>query len=466
VGLASNYVVAIKGDDIIGLINLGTQIPGNICNTLSAGSPGLLWIGTDKSLSRVAYTVSGNRLNWHATSFGAMDGIPGQINDIALRHDSVYIASTSGLYTMPAATQPVVKEIPVFITGIRINDNDTSLKLDWELPYDMNDMDIQYSGVDLSGYSPSYQYRINNEDWQNAGGDHLALKRLSPGTYRIDIRALKRDGSPSVHIASLRLHLQTPYWLSIWFWLTIFFILLVISALTLQNIFRRKREKQLRQVAAEHELVTSQQQTFSALMNPHFIFNALNSIQHYVLVHDKKATNRYLSGFGRLIRMNFESAQKSYISLEEELERLQLYLSLEKMRFGDKLSYSIEVAKDVATEDWQIPAMIIQPYLENALLHGIAPAKNDGKLDITISRKQDKLEVCITDNGIGIANSRQLKRQEDHISRSMDLIRRRIAILKKLHKQSITIEISPASEADATHPGTKVVMTFPEHFVD
>jgi LytS/YehU family sensor histidine kinase len=196
-------------------------------------------------------------------------------------------------------------------------------------------------------------------------------------------------------------------------------------------------------------------------MNPHFIFNALNSIQHHVLAQDKHAANRYLSGFGRLIRMNFESAQKSYISLEEELERLQLYLSLEKMRFGDQLIYSIEVAEDIVAEDWQIPAMIIQPYLENALLHGIAPANIVGRLNIRISREGESLLVCITDNGIGVENSQQLKKHGEHVSRSMELIRKRVEVLRKLNKGAIEITVSNDNGDDAIHPGTRVIMVFP-----
>jgi ligand-binding sensor domain-containing protein len=463
IGLASDYIAAIRGDAVAGIIRIGGAIPGNVCNTLCAGRDGQLWVGTDKSLSRVSYSFGDGRLRWQATAFGPMDGLHGQVNDIAWQHDSVYIATTSGLYTLPANTSPVVRDIPVYITGIRINDRDTVLKSRWELPHDMNDLDIQFAGIDADGYGPAYQYRINREAWQAAGDGHLMLNRLSPGSYHIEIRALKRDGTPSPGTASLQLYLRTPFWLSSWFWLALFFILLGAAALLLQGIFKRKREKQLRLIAAEHELISSQQQTFSALMNPHFIFNALNSIQHYVLVHDKRAANRYLSGFGRLIRMNFESAQKSYIGLEEELERLQLYLSLEQMRFGDRLSHSIEIDEDVAPEDWQIPAMIIQPYLENALLHGITPARIKGQLHVRISRQGENLLVSICDNGIGIPNSLQLRQQNGHVSRSMELIRKRIAILQKLHRQTVVIETGPCSD-DELYPGTKVVMTFPGHF--
>jgi ligand-binding sensor domain-containing protein/signal transduction histidine kinase len=463
VAMAANYLVAITGDRIAGVIPFSKEIPGNVCNTLSAGKPGQLWIGTDLSLSRIEYTYDNGRLKWEASSFGASEGITGQVADIAWQQDSVYVATSNGVFSLPVSLQPDVRDIPVIITGISINDKDTVLNTNWDLPYSQNNWDIRFAAIDLSGYAPAYQYRINGEAWQDITEGHLQLTRLSPGSYNIQIRALKRDGTPSSEAASMKIHLRSPFWMSVWFWLAMFILLLGLSAAVLQHFFRRKREKQLRSLSIENELVTSQQQTFSALMNPHFIFNALNSIQHYVLAQDKKAANRYLSGFGRLIRMNFESAQKSYISLEEELERLQLYLSLEKMRFGDKLSYSIEVAEDVVPEDWQIPAMIIQPYLENSLLHGIAPAKIAGKLDIRVWCKDHDLFISICDNGIGIEASKRLKGDTAHASHSMELIAKRIAVLRKLRKQDIDISLAANSEGDAAHPGTCVLMSFPEH---
>jgi ligand-binding sensor domain-containing protein/anti-sigma regulatory factor (Ser/Thr protein kinase) len=465
VASAAGYLVALDGDRIAGVIHFGKDLPGNVCNALAANNSGELWAGTDASLSRIRYRYVNGRLNWHATSFGPGDGISGQVADVVLQGDTVYAATNTGVYSFGRNLSPVVQDIPVFITGVRINDRDTILAASWDMPYNARDWDIHFAGIAYGGYIPGYQYRVNNEAWQDITESHLVLKRLAPGNYNIQIRALKRDGMPSAQAASIRIRLRAPFWMSVWFWAIVFALLLGATIILQQHISRKKRKKQLRQIAAEHELVTSQQQTFSALMNPHFIFNALNSIQHYVLVQDKRAANKYLSGFGRLIRMNFESAQKSYISLEEELERLQLYMSLEQMRFGDKLQYSIEVAEDVVPEDWQIPAMIVQPYLENALLHGIAPATNPGKLVLRVWQEGHDLHLSISDNGVGMAARKRLKQQNGHASRSMELIQKRIAILRKLHRQEIRIEVSDNNTGDALHPGTTISMVFPGHFV-
>lgn len=465
ISMAVNYLVALRDNRIAGIIPFGQGFTGTVCNTLCAGAAGRIWAGTDAGLSRISYKWNGDRLSWQATSFSSAEGIEGQVTDLSCQQDTIYAATSSGVYSLPARLEPKLYNIPVYITGIRINDRDTFLYTSWDLPHSAGDWDIRFAGVSFAGQSSLYQYRINGESWQELAERHLPLNRLAPGTYNIQIRALRRDGTPSASIASLRINLRAPFWRSLLFWIVVFVTMLALSVLALQYFFRRKRERQLRRITAEAELATSQQQTFSALMNPHFIFNALNSIQHYVLAQDKRAANRYLSGFGRLIRMNFESAQKSYISLDEELERLQLYLSLEQMRFGERLTYSIEVAEDVVPEDWQIPAMIIQPYLENALLHGITPASIPGRLELSVSRSGQDLYIRICDNGIGMDASRQSRQGSKHASKSMELIARRVAILRKLHRQDIRIDIGPYHPADLQFPGTCVSMIFPSHFV-
>jgi len=463
VGMSNKVLVALKNGVAAGMIHLGAGLPGNGCNTLCAGKSGELWLGTDLSLNRIRYSIVDDSLHYQACSFSAADGVPGQVSAIAWHHDSVYVATSQGLFSMPGDWQPLVRDIPVYITGIRINDRDTFLYGNWELPYGMNNIDIRYAGIDMSGFEPVFQYRINEDAWQDVGDDHLALKRLAPGIYRVQIRAMRRDGSPSPLLATLHIRLHAPFWISIWFWLGVLAVLIIGFLVLLQWYQRRKRNRQLQKLKAEHELVTSQQQTFSALMNPHFIFNALNSIQHYVLAQDKRSANRYLSGFGRLIRMNFESAQKTYISLEEELERLQLYLSLEKMRFGDQLSYQLDIADDIQQEDWMIPAMILQPFVENALLHGIAPLREPGHVDISVRKDGHTLIVSITDNGIGMEQSSRQKSGEGHVSRSMDLITKRIEVLRKLRHQLIGLKVEPAFPDNESHPGTRVILVFPEH---
>jgi LytS/YehU family sensor histidine kinase len=195
-------------------------------------------------------------------------------------------------------------------------------------------------------------------------------------------------------------------------------------------------------------------------MNPHFMFNALNSIQHYINVQDRQNANRYLSDFASLIRKNFEAAQQSFIPLEQEIENIKIYLRLEQMRFTERFGYHLLIDDNLDTEDWMIPTMILQPLLENALLHGLIPSSANGKIDIVLKEEHTNLLITITDNGIGITNSLTLKEPGGHTSRGLELIKKRIEALSRFGSDAITIEMSPAFESEK-NPGNKVTLFIP-----
>lgn len=190
------------------------------------------------------------------------------------------------------------------------------------------------------------------------------------------------------------------------------------------------------------------------------MFNALNSIQHYINLQDRQSANRYLSDFASLIRKNFEAAQLSFIPLEQELENIRIYLRLEQMRFTNRFSYHIQVAEDLDIEQWMVPTMMLQPLLENAVLHGIMPSSITGELLIDLRYNDKDLLITITDNGIGIENSRLLKEASEHKSHGMVLIKKRIAALSRFVAKPITMNMSPAF-SNLKNPGNSIVLLIP-----
>ena len=196
-------------------------------------------------------------------------------------------------------------------------------------------------------------------------------------------------------------------------------------------------------------------------MNPHFIFNSLNSIQHYVNRQDRKSANKYLSDFATLIRKNFDAAQQSFVSLDEELETLRLYLSLEKMRFTDKFDYEIILSATTEEDEWMLPSMVLQPFLENSIIHGLMPLSTKGLLTIEAFTKNNALHVTITDNGVGIEKSKLYKTNKKHVSRGMQLIKERLEMLSSLGKEPILFTIEP-NKLNEENEGTKVSLVFPQ----
>ncbi|WP_055443739.1 tetratricopeptide repeat-containing sensor histidine kinase [Lacinutrix himadriensis] len=195
-------------------------------------------------------------------------------------------------------------------------------------------------------------------------------------------------------------------------------------------------------------------------MNPHFIFNALNSVNSFIASNDERTANRYLSDFSQLMRAVLENSEQDFIPLQKEVDLLELYTQLEHFRFKDKFYYSITVEDNVAINEFQIPPMLLQPYIENAVWHGLRYKEEKGKLEINISQKSaDEITIAIMDDGIGREKSKSLKteNQKKQNSQGMNNIKKRVAILNEMYKDKVNVFIDDyQTEGDK---GTKVVVT-------
>lgn len=195
-------------------------------------------------------------------------------------------------------------------------------------------------------------------------------------------------------------------------------------------------------------------------MNPHFIFNALNSVNSFIATNDERTANKYLSDFSQLMRAVLENSEEDFIPLKKEIELLQLYTKLEHFRFQDKFEYSIDVDESVNVEEFQIPPMLLQPYIENAVWHGLRYKKEKGHLNISIKPKsKDEITITILDDGIGRTRSKQMKteNQKKQNSKGMNNIKKRVAILNEMYKDKVDVTIEDYQHSEDA--GTKVVVT-------
>ena len=233
-----------------------------------------------------------------------------------------------------------------------------------------------------------------------------------------------------------------------------FAALLVIGLL----LFRQSKLK------AEQQKSELEQKQLRAQMNPHFIFNCLNSIQHFVVCNDVKNANKYLSGFAQLMRQTLENSKEGIITLRREIAYLDNYLVLERMRFEDKFVYEIVYSDNVNPDAIEIPAMIIQPFIENAIRHGLCYLEGrPGKLKISFYRKDKYLYCEVEDNGIGREQSQKLKIVSDVVyeSQGMELTRQRLALVSKSNGSDYKIEIVDKKNASGEADGTTIIIKFP-----
>jgi two-component system, LytTR family, sensor kinase len=194
-------------------------------------------------------------------------------------------------------------------------------------------------------------------------------------------------------------------------------------------------------------------------MNPHFIFNALNSVNNYISKNDERSANKYLSDFSKLMRTVMENSQHEFISLTTELSILQLYLSLEHSRFKEKFEYELNVSEDLHTDQIEIPPMLIQPYIENAVWHGLRYRDDKGFLKVSISNGSGNiLKVTVEDNGIGRKKSQEIKtvNQKDKVSTGLKNTESRMKIINELYSTKMKIEMEDLYKD--TQSGTKVTI--------
>lgn len=246
---------------------------------------------------------------------------------------------------------------------------------------------------------------------------------------------------------------ETQYW-----WLITLIISIVLLAVLIGTVifyFFQKR-KQKKELKIQNTIATLEQKALQAMMNPHFVFNVINTIQYFIGINESKAANQILTGFARLMRKHLEICLKSNITLFEEIQYLNLYLSLEKIRFADKMNYSINIDNAIETEDIIIPSMLIQPFIENALWHGLLPKEDGGWIQINFTCNDCQLRIKIVDNGIGISNSIKSRTHSQHTSRGLELIHERVHLLNKINKTSIHITQTQTGES-----GTEVNISIP-----
>ncbi|MEJ5995970.1 histidine kinase [Pedobacter sp. Du54] len=456
---SDNKIVALRGDKVILNFNFNT-ISNHIIRNITKGKPGEIWVSTSGGVTLVRYHSKGDRINLTTQSLSVNNGLTSnEVQELFYQDGYIYAATSNGISVIPENYNVPKIAIPTFLVHITINGKEVNILNHYQLEYGKQNIQMQFAGVDLNGYFNRLQYQLDNNRWTTLGQNILNVQ-LRTGKHFLKIRAIDLNGNISNKILTLQFNVAIPIWQNIWFLLIGVIVFQLIMVYVISRYQKRKKEAKIAKRLATIQTAALEQQAFTSLMNPHFMFNALNSIQHYINVQDRQSANRYLSDFASLIRKNFEAAHQSFIPLEEEVENIQIYLRLEQMRFNEKFDYQIDISKDLDVEDWMIPTMILQPLLENAILHGIMPSQKPGKISILFTLNENDLLITITDNGIGIVNSKALKANNVHKSRGMELIHKRIKALCSFDTHPISIRMEEVFK-NKRNPGNRILFQIP-----
>lgn len=315
------------------------------------------------------------------------------------------------------------------------------------LPFSRNNLIFELDGVSLElQRGLNYQFWLEglNEDWSPlSNSPTITFTSLPAGDYILHARCVNMEGIASDEL-TFPFIVRSPIYMRWWFMLLVAILISGLVFLIFRiRIQRIESANQQEMLEYKTRLLSLEQQSMNASMNRHFIFNALNSIQYFINTQDRSSANKYLTNFAKLIRKNLDSATGgNQVSLDEELERLELYLSLESMRFKDRFKYEINL-HDVDAESILIPPMLMQPFIENSIIHGILPNEDKvGLITIDVSRKGDYIYIRIEDNGIGIRKSisQKYSMEGDHRSQGMEITSKRIELIQKISNNDISLE--------------------------
>ncbi|MDO6431424.1 histidine kinase [Flavitalea sp. BT771] len=465
--------VATYDAGVIGLVDGKPQayltvkqgLSSDICRAL-ATHDNELWVGTDKGLNKVDIS----RHEYSITHYTAKDGLASNmINTVYVAGQTVFAGTPEGMSYFNATNSFLNAGCRLVLLGITNAGRDRLPDTPFlQLRHTENNIRFDFAGISYkSTGNITYRYRLIGLDsnWKSTKETFLEYPTLPFGDYELQLAAVNKFGVES-GVRSIRFNVDTPFWRTTWFYMVILLSFLSLTwlfvSLRIRSIRRQQEEKEM----LNTRLMEMEHVALQAQMNPHFIFNCLNSIQQYVFDQDVFAANKYITGFAKLIRATLNNSTKAYITLADEIDYLSTYLSLEKLRFKEKMNYSIEVAPSLKhAQSLYIPPMILQPYVENCMRHGLRHRRSaGGYIRINISQEERLLVFAIEDNGIGREKAASYKTREhiEYQSRGMSLTADRIRLINAANEEEITVEIIDLKEANGEASGTRVIVKFPK----
>ena len=471
--LATNMGVNIfnKKKQIFTHLSVKEGLPGNSVETIEIDDAKFLWTACDGGFCKInMHTLS-------VTKYGIEDGITDDIFSNApffkMSDGRILVSGAKGFMAyLPAEITTALPPPAPVITGFKLfhkqmnidslaNTNSTVT-----LSYEESSFVIEFSSLQFNSSDKlKYYYWLKGVDkeWIPAEENQQAnYNQVQNGSYVFNLKCVNRDGVSSTSSAMQKIVVTPPYWKTWWFYLLSLFLIAGSAFIIFRWVSKRRKEKELININHEKQIAAMEMKTLRAQMNPHFIFNSLNSINTFILKSDGDNASEYLNKFSRLVRLILDNSRNEWVLLENELNALELYIELESIRFENKFSYSIFIDPLVSIAEVLLPPLIIQPYVENAIWHGLMHRKDPGgKITIRIRKENDNLEMQIEDNGVGRTMAEKLKGKKSELHRSygMKITKERLDIVNEIYRVNATVNVTDLYPENVEETGTKVLLT-------
>ncbi len=402
---------------------------------------------------------------WIASKLNLTDNEFGyEISKIEKTKNTLWLYTNKGLLSYDLNNNEAEFPPSVYITQFLVNEISHFKDSTRIFRHDENSVKLSFIGLSFQSMGKlSYVYKLEGLDtiWHNTQSTFLQYSFLPPGEYRFYVRAISFGGTESKDLASISFIINKPFWKTAWFILLSLIIIISIVSYIFYYQLNRIKKKEKEKTIFNKKLSELEMKALRSQMNPHFIFNAINSIQNYIVKNESRIAQDYLAKFARLIRNVLESSKHENIPLNEEIETIKLYIELEQLRNPSKFTFSLTIQEGLQLNNFLIPPLILQPYIENAILHGLMPlAENNGKLIIKIEKRENKLIFIIDDNGVGRKRAAELKQKKQLFHRSMGLsvTEDRIKLITNLEKEQSSIAIEDKFNSMGEADGTRVII--------
>jgi sensor histidine kinase YesM len=407
------------------------------------------------------FDLSKNLVRQINTNEGLLDN---EIFKIAVYKNKAYYSTIQGIGIVDIELLKANDYAPkIILSNFRINNHIQFLN---QSTYPFNSsINLKFDVISFKdNLPPKLIYKLNGYDsnWKSSESAEINYTNLPNGAYNLQVYAQNLAGVKS-KVNEYKFNVALPFYKTGWFVLTLIFALIILSY-TIYKIsyyFINKREvkkTKINKMLAEYQLMG-----LKAQMNPHFIFNCLNSIQKYVLEHDSKLAYTYMAKFSKLIRIVLDLSDKTFVALSDELDLVRIYVELEQLRFDKKFDFEINIDGNVKADDVLVPSLLIQPYLENAIWHGIMNLNGlrKGEIIINAVTQTNLIEISISDNGVGRATAKLLN-QSSHQSKGISINDKRIEAINYLLKsRNATIQIVDIFDQNNQPHGTNVIIKLP-----
>lgn len=445
-------------------IGLQQKLNSNSVLSLLLENDTTAWIGTNNGLNKVIF--SPHNATTEVSSY--LIGI--HIDDLEWLGDSILAVGDGVLLSFSKHIKKLnAKRTSISITGVQINGRQESVyEQKLSLQRAENTIQINFTSINFSKERPTvFRYALlseNNLDttWQSTQEYSITYSLLKPGNYTFLLTTQEEQNKKAPNIQQLDINIQKYFVDTVYFYILIYIIsILGISGIALVFILVIKRRAELKKA-----LVESQLKLLRTQMNPHFLFNTLNSILGHITMQDLWASTMYLSDFSKLVRDILENSKHSFLPLNKELDMLQAYIKLEKMRLGAAYSIQIHIKEEIALNSFYIPPMLIQPFIENAIIHGLGPQEG-GQITVLIENiTPAALKITIHDTGIGrkasMARHSEWINMRSRTSLGIDNVRERVAIINKTYHLNLDFSIEDLLDEKGNPCGTNVQILLPK----